>query len=154
MSPQQQQPHEAYTTHQRGEGEPLRETEARALLSCASKMDDARNEEVERELYIAALRHNQRLWTIFQVAVCEPDNELPHELKVIIFNLSRYVDKTTFRAIQEKNRNVCYSLININRTVAKGLQKKIEVEKTKEDRKAALQAQKEELEKNPINTSV
>lgn len=143
--------HDAYKTHQRSEDEPLRETEAHALLSCASKLDDARNEEVPKETYVAALRHNQRLWTVFQVALCEPDNQLPKDLKVVLLNLSRYIDKVTFRALTENNRNIAHSLININRTIAKGLQKKTEIAQEVEARKEALATK---TPTKPINTSV
>lgn len=149
------QQHDAYTVHQRSD-ETIRETEAHALLSCASKIEDARNEEVPRTTYTAALRHNQRLWTVFQVALCEPDNELPKDLKIVLLNLSRYVDKVTFRALQEKNRNIAHSLININRTLAKGLRKKADKEEKAE---AEARAQEQKQDQNaappkPLSTSV
>lgn len=144
------QPHDAYKVHQRSD-ETIRETEAHALLSCANKMEDARNEDVSREDYVAALRHNQRLWTVFQVALCEPDNKLPKDLKVVLLNLSRYIDKVTFRALQEDNRNIIRSLVNINRTIAKGLNKKEAAEKKAAE--AAAKPPEGEAPK-PISTSV
>ncbi len=144
------QQHNAYKTRQRSGDEPIRETEALALLSCASKLEDSRNEEVPRATYTAALRHNQRLWTVFQVAICEPDNELPKDLKVVLLNLSRYIDKVTFRALQENNRNIVRSLININRTIAKGLRKNAAKEE-KIAQEQATQAQQEAPK--PLSTS-
>lgn len=117
----------AYGSHQQT-GESVRQTEARALLSCASKLEDVRRPEASREEFGAAVRHNQKLWTFFQVCLCEPDNPLPRDLKVLLLNLSKYVDKTSFRAVTEDNRDLLGSLININRTIAVGLSKNNEAQ--------------------------
>jgi len=109
-----------YTTHQRGE-ETMRETEARALLSCASRLDKARRADAPMDEYIAALKHNQQLWTIFQVCLCEPDNQLPRDLKALLLNLSSYVDKVSFRLLSNYEPETLGSLIDINRNIAAGL---------------------------------
>ena len=119
----------AYSAHQRKD-ETVRETEAHALLSCASRLETVRDENTSREDFFAALRHNQELWTLFQVCLCESDNPLPMELKALLLNLSRYVDKVTFRALSEGDRTLLRSLVTINRHLAAGLQKKAEEEKT------------------------
>ena len=121
--------HSAYAPHQQS-GETVRETEARALLRCASKLEDARNPDVSREAFGDAVRTNQKLWTFFQVCLCEPDNPLPRDLKILLLNLSKYVDKTSFRAVGEDNRQLLGSLININRTIAVGLSKNNEQQQT------------------------
>ncbi len=114
----------AYATHQR-QDEDGRETDKRALLSCAGRLkaalDDAGK---DMQAYADAIRHNQRLWTIFQVALCDPENPLPRELKVTLLNLSRYIDRVSFRAITEFAPQLLNSLIDINRTIAAGLNKK------------------------------
>lgn len=115
----------AYSAHQRSD-ETVRDTEAHALLSCASKLETVRQEGTSREAFGEAVRHNQKLWTIFQISLCEPDNPLPRDLKILLLNLSRYVDKVSFRAVSENNPNLLGSLININRTIAKGLTQKPE----------------------------
>jgi len=112
--------HGAYTSHQR-EGETVRETDARALLSCASRLDAARKPECSKEDFIEAVKHNQQLWTVFQVCVTEPDSQLPPDIKVMLFNISRYVDKTSFQAIAEHDPELLISMININRQLAAGL---------------------------------
>ncbi|MDX9690210.1 MAG: flagellar biosynthesis regulatory protein FlaF [Proteobacteria bacterium] len=122
--------HNAYQTHQRSD-ETFRETEAHALLSCASKLELARQEGSSREAFSEALQHNQRLWTVFQVCLCDPENELPKDIKVLLLNLSNYVDKVTFRALAEGNRTLLRSLININRTLAAGLSKNPAQDQTK-----------------------
>lgn len=115
--------HNAYQTHQRSD-ETIRETEAHALLSCASRLEAARAPNSPRDVFFDALRHNQQLWTLFQACLCDSENALPRDLKVLLLNLNRYVDKVTFRALEEGNREILRSLININRTLASGLSKK------------------------------
>ena len=119
--------HSAYTTHQRNE-ETIRETEAHALLSCASRLEAAREEKCSQQEFYDALRHNQQLWTLFQSCLCEADNPLPRDLKGLLLNLSIYVDKVTFRALGSNNKELLRSLININRNIAAGLRKKPPVE--------------------------
>lgn len=112
--------HSAYTSHQRG-GESVRETDARALLSCASRLEIARRPDCNKEDYVEAVKRNQQLWTVFQICLTEPDNQLPHDLKMLLLNISRYVDKVSFRAMTEHNTDLLVSLININRQIAAGL---------------------------------
>ena len=122
-----------YSKNQKAQAVPTgnsRDTDARALLACARRLDDAKivmQEDVKSKenlrLYGEAIRHNQRLWTIFQVALSDPQNPLPENLKMILLNLSRYVDKTSFRAIGKYTPDLIDSLININRVIANGLSK-------------------------------
>lgn len=120
MSSNTNQQLNAYTSAQK-EGESLRDVEARALLNCASKIRQAQEQEGNCELYIEAIKLNQRLWTIFQVSLCEPTNPLPRDLKVTLLNLSRFVDKVSLRAMTEYDPNLLTSLIDINRNIAAGL---------------------------------
>ena len=114
--------HDAYKTHQR-KNESDREIEARALLTCASQLDAAREPGKDSKFYNEAIKRNQRLWTIFQVALCDPGNPLPVELKNTLLNLSCYVDKVSFRALAEFKPPLLTSLIDINRSIAAGLSK-------------------------------
>ena len=68
-----------------------RDTDSRALLACARRLDDAKQlmagDEKSKEnyrLYGEAISHNQRLWTIFQVALSDPENPLPQDLKITL----------------------------------------------------------------------
>ncbi|MCL2468842.1 MAG: flagellar biosynthesis regulator FlaF [Alphaproteobacteria bacterium] len=115
----------AYSSHQRGE-ESLRETEAHALLSCASRLEAARQDSATEDALFDALRHNQQLWTLFQACLCEKDNPLPLDLKQLLLNISCYIDKTTFRAMSTNDKTLLSSLIALNRTIAAGLSKKPE----------------------------
>lgn len=120
MSTSGKNPYAAYNTTQRNDESP-RETEAQALLSCAGRLERVRNNDVSREEFADAIQHNQKLWTVFQVGLCEPDNPLPSELKVTLLNLSLYVDKTSFQAVATNDPELLRSLISINRNVAAGL---------------------------------
>jgi len=112
-------------------GADSREIDARALLTCASRLNSAK-ELMEGDLkskdnlkvYGEAVRNNQRLWTIFQVALSDPENPLPMPLKINLLTLSHYVDKTSFAAVGKYAPNLIDSLININRIIAAGLSKK------------------------------
>lgn len=126
----------AYGKNQNVQGAPeesSREIDARALLTCASRLNDAkeslRDDPKSKEklrIYSEAIRNNQRLWTIFQVALTDPENSLPLSLKVTLMNLGRYVDKTSFGAVGRYAPTLVDSLININRVIASGLSKKPE----------------------------
>jgi flagellar protein FlaF len=102
-----------------------REIDRRALLNCAARLNVALADGgKDMKAYAEAIHHNQRLWTLFQVALCDQENPLPKHLKAILLNLSRYVDRTSFRAITEFAPQLLHSLIDVNRTIAAGLNKK------------------------------
>jgi len=145
-----QELHSAYQARQRSE-ETIRETEAHALLSCASRLEAVRNNESSREEFGNAVRHNQELWTVFQVCLCEPDNPLPRDLKILLLNLSRYVDKVSFRALTENKPELLRSLININRTIAAGLAKK-QAREEKAQAQAAATAGQEQPQHASVTT--
>jgi flagellar protein FlaF len=111
----------SYKDHQH-EGETLREAEARALLSCASRLQRACDTACNREDYGEAIQLNQQLWTIFQASLIEAENPLPVDLRTLLLNLARYVDKVSFRALAEAPApHLLRSLIQINRNIAAGL---------------------------------
>ncbi len=110
----------AYTGNQK-EGASQRAIEAHALLSCAAKLHQAQQPDISYADYADVVRHNQRLWTILQVSLCEQENPLPRDLKITLLNLSRFVDKVSMRALAEHNPKLLDSLIAINRNIAAGL---------------------------------
>ncbi len=116
----------AYQQASISENETVRETEARALLNCAARLAKAQEAEATPEFYLDAVRHNQQLWTIFQVTLCEEQNPLPRDLKITLLNLSRFVDKVSLRAQAEYNPALLTSLVDINRHIAAGLSVKPE----------------------------
>jgi len=108
-----------------------REIDARALLTCAARLNGAKElmegdqkSKENMKIYGDAVRNNQRLWTIFQVALTDPENSLPMPLKINLMTLGRYVDKTSFAAVGKYAPKLIDSLININRIIASGLTKK------------------------------
>lgn len=127
----------AYSANQQVAEQDGREIDKRALLNCASRLkaalDDGGNDMVA---YTTAIRLNQRLWTVFQVALCDPENLLPRDLKITLLNLSRYVDKVSFRAITAFDAQLLNSMIDINRTIAAGLNKQPETQKPQQQQHA------------------
>ena len=114
----------SYTSHQQVQTSD-REIDAQALLRCAGYLKMAVDDGAgDFKAYGDAIRINQRLWTLFQVALCDPDNSLPKELKTLLLNLSRYVDRVSFRAVTAYAPQFLNSLIDINRMIATGLNKK------------------------------
>ena len=123
----QQALHNSYKDTQLN-GETVRESESRALLNCSARLELVRDPNTSREDLGIAVKLNQRLWTIFQVSLCEPSNPLPKDLRQTLLNLSGYVDKTSFQILGNNDRDKLNSLININRTLAKGLSVKQKTE--------------------------
>jgi flagellar protein FlaF len=114
----------AYGTHQQVQMDG-REIDKRALLNCASRLKIALDDGgKDMNLYREAIRHNQHLWTIFQVALADPSNELPTPLKLTLLRLSGYVDRVSFRMVTEFMPQMLNSLIDTNRMLATGLAKK------------------------------
>jgi flagellar protein FlaF len=90
-------------------------------MYCASRLAAAQDINNGYEYYIDAIKHNQELWTLFQVMLADPQNPLPRDLKITLLNLSRYVDKVSLRASAEYNPDLLNSLIDINKQIAAGL---------------------------------
>jgi flagellar protein FlaF len=125
MSPANEQ-HDVYKTHQH-KNESWREIEARVLLNAANSLEEARRPGTDQAFYRSVLQRNQRLWVIFQVALCDPENPLPQDLKTLLLNLSVYINKLSFRAIAQYQPDLLKSLININRRIAAGLNVKLKL---------------------------
>ena len=67
------------------------------------------------------LRYNQRIWSLFQAELTQPENELPAEIKANLLNLSMFVDKRTFEVMAYPAPEKLDVLININLNIAAGL---------------------------------
>lgn len=114
-----------YAQYQKS-NEDSRETDKRALLICAGQLQDCINEDSQiLPPYQEAIKKNQKLWTMFQVALTDPENALPQDLKILLLNLSRYIDKVSFQAIASYNPALVRSLVNINKILAEGLAKSL-----------------------------
>lgn len=115
----------AYAAHQHNAQIDGREVDKRALLNCASRLQDALNDGGKNmKIYRDAIRHNQHLWTLFQVALTDPSNPLRMDVKRNLLSLSGYIDRVSFRIISEFTPHLIKSLIDINRIIAEGLAKK------------------------------
>jgi flagellar biosynthesis activator protein FlaF len=101
-----------------------RETEARVLTQAALKLmacqknwqDKDRNEHLDQ-----ALKYMQRVWSVFQVEMAKPDNDLPDPIRANILMLSRFIDRRIFETIASPSADKLDILIKINRNIAAGL---------------------------------
>jgi flagellar biosynthesis activator protein FlaF len=105
----------------RPSGDDPRSTEAWALgeasrrLALAAKMDD------KGEALREALRLNQRLWSIFQAALSEPDCPLPKDVRDNVLALSVMVDRHTMARLGDLDGSKVGPILDINRAIAEGL---------------------------------
>ncbi len=114
-------PQNAYARTQR-EGLSDRAIESSALLKCAALLEEAGASDVAYATSSEAVKSNQKLWTLFQIGLTDPENPLPREIKVNLLNLSRYVDKQSLRFLEKADPSILKGLIFINRNLAAGLQ--------------------------------
>ncbi len=101
-----------------------RETEARVLTEAALKLkwcqenwnDPKRDGQLD-----AALRYNQKIWSLFQGELEQEDNPLPQKLRVDILRLAAFIDKRIFEVMAYPSPEKLSILININQNLAAGL---------------------------------
>jgi flagellar biosynthesis activator protein FlaF len=105
----------------RPSGDDPRSTEAWALgeasrrLALAAKMND------KGESLREALRLNQRLWSIFQAALTEPDCPLPKDVRDNVLALSIMVDRHSVARLIDLDGSKVGPILDINRAIAEGL---------------------------------
>jgi len=98
-----------------------RSTEAWALgeasrrLALAAKMGD------KGESLREALRLNQRLWSIFQSALSEPDCPLPKDVRDNVLALSVMIDRHVMARLADLDGSKIGPILDINRAIAEGL---------------------------------
>ncbi len=68
-----------------------------------------------------ALRFNQRVWSIFQDEMIQPENPLPAEVRQNILNLSVFIDKRIVEIMGSPDPKKLDILIDINLNIAAGL---------------------------------
>lgn len=101
-----------------------RELEAAVLIKAALGLAEVQEQWDEPNLderLDVALRQNQRIWTLFQAELTEPDNPLPVEIKRNLLSLSVFVDRRTFELMSKPLREKLDILIAINKNIAAGL---------------------------------
>lgn len=98
-----------------------RETEAWALTESARRMSMGQSASVDIEEFLAAVRLNWRLWTIFQADLSLEDCEVPLEMRQNMLALANFVDSRSVEIISTRNRDLASALIAMNRNLAGGL---------------------------------
>lgn len=99
-------------------GNPAR-TEAWALLEAARQLDRTKDGPVEE--FLAALRRNWRLWTIFQASLLEPDCQMSAELRGNLLGLANFIDQRTAELLVSRDASKADALVSINRQISEGL---------------------------------
>lgn len=98
-----------------------RQTEAWALTEAARRISEARQNHGAGPEFLAALRLNWRLWTIFQAELSANTSQVPDEIRGNMLSLCNFVDKTTVEIIADPQPEKADILITINRHIAAGL---------------------------------
>lgn len=101
-----------------------RQLEAAALFKCAHMLESCQRswDAPDRaEALDEALRHNLRLWTLFQAEMAQPEHEMPVDIRVNLLKLSRFVDRRTFELMADPQPEKLQALIDINRNIGTGL---------------------------------
>ncbi|OYQ37388.1 hypothetical protein CHU95_01460 [Niveispirillum lacus] len=98
-----------------------RDVEAWGLTEAARRLIHARQTPDNVDLLRQALSLNQRLWTIFQTSMVDPECPLPKDIRDNVLALSIIVDRQTFDRLIDLDVNKLDRLIDINRAVATGL---------------------------------
>ena len=104
--------------------ESSREIEAMVLTKAALKLTEIQNnwDAPDRDAKLdEALRHNQRIWSIFQGELMKADNPLPKQLKQDILSLSAFIDKRIFEVMAQPAPEKLAVIINLNLNLAAGL---------------------------------
>lgn len=101
-----------------------RELEASVLMRAALLLADVQShwDAPDRDERLDhALRHNQRLWTLFQAELAAPDHPMPMELRQDLLTLSAFIDKHSFDVMAFPEPGKLDVLISINKNIAAGL---------------------------------
>src|SRR4051794_32483400 len=98
-----------------------RSTEAWALSEASRRLVIAAKTEDGGKSLRDALILNQRLWTIFQTAMTEPDCPLPREIRDNVLALSIMLDRQILQRLGDLDGSKLQPILDINRCVAEGL---------------------------------
>lgn len=114
-----------------------REVEASALLKGASLLLRSLNgnweESAGYQELAEALRFNQKLWTIFQAELENPENPLPDELKVNILSLAIFIQRTILSQLANPKEEGVRQIVQINENLAAGLSPKLPTQENKSE---------------------
>jgi flagellar protein FlaF len=104
-----------------------RSTESWALSEASRRLVVAAKAEDGGKSLRDALVLNQRLWTIFQTAMTEPDCPLPREIRDNVLALSIMLDRQILQRLGDLDGSKLQPILDINRCVAEGLAQKPQV---------------------------
>jgi flagellar protein FlaF len=101
-----------------------REIEAAVLTKAAVKLKECQDnwDAPDRDNRLeAALKYNQRIWSIFQSELAREDNELPKKLRLDILRLAAFIDRRIFETMAFPSPEKLKIVIDINNNLAAGL---------------------------------
>ena len=101
-----------------------RELEASILTKAAHLLTQCKNNWEDKDIHSRldeALCFNQRIWTIFQSDLCNPENPLPQKLREDILNLSLFIDKRIMEIRLDPLPEKLNIIVSINLNLAAGL---------------------------------
>jgi flagellar protein FlaF len=104
-----------------------RSTEAWALSEASRRLVVGAKTDDGGKSLRDALILNQRLWTIFQTSITEPDCPLPREIRDNVLALSIMMDRQILQRLGDLDGSKLQPILDINRCVAEGLAMKPEV---------------------------
>lgn len=102
-------------------GDDPRSTEAWALGEASRRLALAARTDDQGVSLREALRLNQRLWSIFQAALTEPDCPLPREIRDNVLALSVMIDRHVMARLGDLDGSKIGPILDINRAIAEGL---------------------------------
>lgn len=99
-----------------------RELEASVLTKAADMLFQAREAtEGRAERIEHAVRHNLRIWTVFQAELLDPEHAMPADLRQNLLTLTAFIDRRSLEVIADPQPEKLDILIAINRNIAAGL---------------------------------
>ena len=100
-----------------------RDTEARVLTQAAIKLQvcqknwhDGNDEDLD-----AALKYNQKIWSIFQTELSNSENPLADALRRDLLKLAAFIDKRILETMSYPSPEKLDIIIKINQNIAAGL---------------------------------
>jgi flagellar protein FlaF len=101
-----------------------RETEARVLTKAALLLRECQQNwelSLQEGKLDAALRYNQKVWSIFQGELANENHPLQKKLRLDLLRLSAFVDKRIFETMAFPSPEKLDIVIRINENIAAGL---------------------------------
>ncbi len=100
------------------------EVEVAVLTKAAQKLKKCRDnwDAADREDKLeAALKFNQKIWSIFQGELAREDHPMPQKLRLDILRLAAFIDRRIFETIASPSPEKLNIVIDINNNIAAGL---------------------------------